>query len=131
MNPGVEAVRKLAHLGYRFVVNGETIKARHEGPGDPDPGQVRPLLETVKAHKSEVLAYLSKPVPPERILTCYECCHFRPAANSPNPTQAWGHCRKRNTGRYGVAMACGAVLTSPDRPGEAICQKGKDNSMPC
>jgi hypothetical protein len=74
-NPGIEAVRKLAHLGYRFTVNGETIKARHEGPGEPDPAQVRPLLEVMKVYKSEVLNYLvQKPqLPPERILTCSEC----------------------------------------------------------
>ncbi len=48
--------------------------------------------------------------PPERILTCFECTHFRPAATSPNPTQAWGLCNKRGRGRYGCAMACEAVL---------------------
>jgi DNA primase len=42
--------------------------------------------------------------------TCYECGHFCPAVNSPNPAQAWGHCRKRNKGRYGVATACEALL---------------------
>ena len=112
MNPGIEAAQKLVHLGYRFTVYGEAIKARYEGPGDPDPSQVRPLMALVKDNKPEVLAYLSRPIPPERILTCYECDHFCPAFNSPNPTQAWGHCRKRDKGRYGVATACGAVLTS-------------------
>jgi hypothetical protein len=128
---GLAAVQRLTAMGYQFQVEGDALRYEWHGSGKPDPSQVRPLLALVKEHKPEVLAYFSRPVPPERILTCYECCHFRPAANSPNPTQAWGHCRKRNTGRYGVAMACGAVLTSPDRPGEAICQKGKDNSMPC
>jgi hypothetical protein len=42
MNPGIDATLRLAHLGYRFTVNGEAIKARYEGPGDPDPAQVRP-----------------------------------------------------------------------------------------
>jgi len=58
MNPGIEAARKLAHLGYRFTVNGETIEACYEGPGKPDPAQVRPLLQTVKEHKGEVLTFL-------------------------------------------------------------------------
>ena len=43
MNPGVEAACKLAHLGYRFAVNGETIKAKYHGPGEPDPDTVRPM----------------------------------------------------------------------------------------
>jgi hypothetical protein len=42
MNPGIDATLRLAHLGYRFTVNGEAIKARYEGPGDPDPAQVPP-----------------------------------------------------------------------------------------
>ncbi|MBU4232344.1 MAG: hypothetical protein KKD99_10075 [Proteobacteria bacterium] len=33
----IVAVRKLAGMGYRFTVNGETIKAKYEGPGKPDP----------------------------------------------------------------------------------------------
>jgi len=47
---------------------------------------------------------------PERILTCSECDYFRPAVNSPNPTQAWGFCGKLDKGRYGAAMACEAIL---------------------
>jgi len=108
-SPGIEAARKLAHLGYRFTVTGESIKARYEGPGDPDPAQVRPLLALVKKYKTQVISYLA-PKPQERVLTCYDCRHFQPAANSPNPTQAWGHCRKRDKGRFGVATACGAVI---------------------
>jgi hypothetical protein len=122
-NPGIEATQKLSFLGYRFTVNGETIKAKYEGPGEPDPAQVRPLLALVKEHKPEVLAFLS-PAPPEHILTCGECGHFRPAV-SPNPTQAWGHCEKRKKGRYGVATACEAIMTSPDGPGEAIDRQAR------
>jgi hypothetical protein len=47
----------------------------------------------------------------ERILTCFECVHFRPGVNSPNPSQGWGRCNKKNKGRYGVATACEAVLS--------------------
>lgn len=69
MNPGIEAVRKLAHLGYRFMVNGETIKAKYHGPGKPDPETVRPLLETVKAHKPEAIYFLKSYCP-----RCGGCC---------------------------------------------------------
>jgi hypothetical protein len=57
-NPGIEAVRKLAHMGYRFTVNGETIKAKYTGPGEPDPTQVRPLVDMMKAHKPEAIYFL-------------------------------------------------------------------------
>ncbi len=108
---GLIAVQKLSALGYRFqVVGGDALRYEWRGTDKPDPSQVRPLLAQVKEHKPEVLAYLSKPISPERVLTCYECDHFRSAVNSPNPTQAWGHCKKRDKGRYGVAMACEAIL---------------------
>jgi hypothetical protein len=62
-NPGIEAVRKLAHLGYRFTVNGETIKAKYEGPGTPDPAQVQPLVDMMKAHKPDVVYFLKSYCP--------------------------------------------------------------------
>lgn len=51
-----------------------------------------------------------KPQAPKHEFTCFECGHFSPAEGSPNPTQAWGFCRERNRGRYGVAAACEAAL---------------------
>jgi len=48
------------------------------------------------------------------------------AFSSPNPGQVWGSCGKRNKGRYGLATACGAALTSPDGPGEAIGPQAGD-----
>ena len=120
---GHVAMQKLMAMGYRFQVEGDALRYEWQGIGKPDPAQVRPLLALVKEHKPEVLAYLSRPVPQERVLTCYECGHFRAAVNSPNPTQAWGHCEKRDKGRYGVATACEGALTSTDGPREAICQK--------
>jgi DNA primase len=48
----------------------------------------------------------------ESTFTCFNCPHFRPAV-SPNPTQAWGFCRKRNRGRYGVATACRVMAEAP------------------
>lgn len=109
-NPGIDAVRTLAHMGYRFTLAGETIKAKYYGNGKPDPDTVRALLETVKAHKPDVLTYLSKPPPQERILTCADCHNFEPN-HGPNPRQGWGRCAKRGKGRHGCAMACAAALT--------------------
>lgn len=62
-NPSIEAVRKLAHMGYRFTVNGETFKARYEGPGKPDAASVRPLVDMMKAHKPEALYFLKSYCP--------------------------------------------------------------------
>jgi hypothetical protein len=68
-NPGIEAVRTLANMGYRFEVNGENIKARYEGPGKPDPAQVRPLVDLMKAHKPDVVYFLKSYCP-----RCGGCC---------------------------------------------------------
>lgn len=100
-NPGAEALRELADMGYRFTVNGETIKARYAGPGKPDPGQVRPLLARVKEHKAEAIGFLA--------LTCADCPHFS-AYPGLNPRQAWGRCLKRGRGRFGCATPCKAAL---------------------
>lgn len=111
-NPGIEALRKLASTGYRFKLAEETIKAGYEGPGDPDPSQVRPLLALVKEHKAEMIDYPArKPQDREHIITCFECDYFRPTVNFPNPTQAWGRCEKRQKERYGCGTACPAALT--------------------
>jgi hypothetical protein len=117
MSPG-EALMELNRIGFRFRLQGEVVKVRFEGKDTPDLSQVAPLLALVKEHKAEVINYLAQKQ--ERVLTCYECGHFRPAVNSPNPTQAWGHCRKRERGRYGAAMACEAIMIAPEAPEEAI-----------
>lgn len=111
---GLTAVQRLTAMGYRFQVVGDALRYEWHGADKLDPAQVRPLLALVKEHKPEVLEYLIKPgVPVERVLNCYECGHFRPAV-SPNPTQAWGHCEKRNKGRFGAATGCEYILSSPD-----------------
>ena len=108
MNPGSDAVRKLASLGYRFELAGDRLRYRYEGPGKPDPDTVRPLLATVREHKPDVVAYLGKPAPTEHILTCFECpLHEH---DTVNPSEGWGKCLKRNKGRYGCATACEVVL---------------------
>jgi hypothetical protein len=68
-NPGIEAIRALAQMGYRFTLNGETIKAKYHGPGNPDPDTVRPLLAAVKAHKPEAIYFLKSYCP-----RCGGCC---------------------------------------------------------
>lgn len=55
---GLTAVQKLAEMGYRFRVDGNGLRYEWQGPGKPDPAQVRPLLETIKEHKGEVLIFL-------------------------------------------------------------------------
>jgi len=105
----IEAVKKLSSLGYRFELAGDRLRYRYEGQGDPDRGMVLPLLEVVKANKQDVLTYLSKPAPRERVLTCTDCPQFQ-ANSGPNPGQGWGKCLKRGRGRYGCATACEAAL---------------------
>ena len=107
MNPGIIAVRTLASLGYKFTLAGETITAKYHGPGEPDPGTVRPLLATVREHKPDVLAYLGKPAAPERILSCADCgCH---EYQGPNPAHGWGRCTLKNRGCYGLRPACSEI----------------------
>ena len=67
--PGIMAVRTLARMGYQFMVNGQTIKAKYGGPGKPDLDAVRPLLETVRANKSEAIYFLKSYCP-----RCGGCC---------------------------------------------------------
>jgi hypothetical protein len=121
MNPGVIAINSLALMGFRPLLKGEEIILKWEGQGQPDRAQVRLLVAQVCEYKSEVIAYLAgKPQALlERVLTCFECDHFRPAVDSPNPTQAWGHCEKRGKGRYGLATACAALFYPMN------CQEGK------
>ncbi len=68
MRPG-EAVMKLATLGYRFEVAGDRLRWQFEGEPKPDRRQVQRLLEVVKAHKNEVLAYLKS------LVLCQDCVH--------------------------------------------------------
>lgn len=55
---GLAAVQKLTAMGYRFQIDGNALRYEWQGPGKPDPDHVRPLLETIKEHKGEVLTFL-------------------------------------------------------------------------
>ena len=57
MKPG-DAVMELSRLGFRFRLDGEAVKVRFEGPGQPNPVNVRPLLDLLKVHKEEVREFL-------------------------------------------------------------------------
>ncbi|NSW84276.1 MAG: hypothetical protein HPY90_13580 [Syntrophothermus sp.] len=67
-------IQKLETLGYRFEVDGETIRYRRVlKVGDEDP---RPLLLALKTRKAEALAYLrqrQEPHPRDRV--CPDCLH--------------------------------------------------------
>jgi hypothetical protein len=99
-----EAFIELTSIGFRFRLDGEALKVRYKGTETPDPAKVLLLLELVKTHKSEVLAFLSKPVQPDRVLTCADCGfhHY----SGPNPRQGWGHCALKARGCYGIRAAC-------------------------
>ncbi len=129
MNPGIEAVSKLSRLGFAFEVSEDRLHYHYQGLDEPNPYTVRSLLDLVRAHKPDVLAYLRKLPPTDRVISCYECDYFTPAVNSPNPTQAWGHCRKRERGRYGAAMACDAIMTPPEAQGAAIYSEAGQGSQ--
>ncbi|MBM4284358.1 MAG: hypothetical protein FJ128_03785 [Deltaproteobacteria bacterium] len=108
----IQVLQELRRIGYRFEVSGDRVRYHYTGPGDPDPAQVAPLLALLREHRDEVRHYLCQTggeaapaPPPERLLTCHDCGHFRPAV-SPNPTQAWGRCLDRKKGRYGCALPC-------------------------
>ena len=103
----IEAVRKLSSLGYRFELAGDRLRYQYHGPGKPDLDTVRPLLETVKVHKPEILAFLSKPAMPERILTCFECPMHE--HDTVNPPEGWGRCTLKKRGCYGLRPACSEI----------------------
>ena len=52
------AVMELTRLGFRFRLNGETVKVKFAGEGKPDPSHVAPLLAQVKAQKEDVCFFL-------------------------------------------------------------------------
>jgi hypothetical protein len=45
---------KLIGMGYKFELVEEKVRYRYEGPGDPDPAKVQPLLDLVRQHKEDV-----------------------------------------------------------------------------
>jgi len=60
---------KLSDMGYKFELVEEKVRYRYEGPGDPDPAKVRPLLDLVRQHKDDVRFFLQCHCP-----KCGGCC---------------------------------------------------------
>ena len=56
-----EWVKDLEAASYRVDLSGNTILLEYEGDGEPDAVRVVPLIQGLKANKSEVLAYLRRP----------------------------------------------------------------------
>lgn len=50
----IDAVKRLAGLGYLFEVAGDKVCCKFKGQGYPDPEQVMPLLEVIKTNKEKV-----------------------------------------------------------------------------
>lgn len=83
-----EAVIKLVSLGYHFELAGVKVRYEWQGPGEPNPCQVLPLLEVVKAHRDEVDFFLKCHCPrcggvvfgtfegKSRCLACYLACYW-------------------------------------------------------
>jgi hypothetical protein len=104
------AVMEMARLGFRFRIEGEAVKVRWEGQDKPDPTQVAPLLEVLKANKEQVRNYLARTKvssPPERVLTCFECP--RHEHDPINPPEGWGRCTFKGKWCYGLRPACSEI----------------------
>jgi hypothetical protein len=86
---------------------------KEEAPLENESQTANIRLSYEREKEPEAITYPAwRPQASACILICFECDHFRPAVNSPNPPQAWGLCRHRNKGRYGVAMACEDMIYS-------------------
>jgi hypothetical protein len=66
-----ESLVQLQNMGFRFQVEGAGFTWCWKGQEKPDPCQVRPLLNIVKAHEEEVLELLIK-TPTEKP-ACSKC----------------------------------------------------------
>lgn len=63
MNPLIS----IQAAGYSATLEGDNIRLRFVGEGEPDAATVRPLLDELRAWKSEAITYLQalKPAPEE------------------------------------------------------------------
>jgi len=54
----MKEIRKLENLGYKVTLESREILLKYLGDGEPEPEEVRPLLEEVKRRKDEAVNYL-------------------------------------------------------------------------
>lgn len=58
----MELIAEVKQAGFTITLEGEKIRVEHDGPGEP-PGEAIALLEPLREHKSEVIAYLREAMP--------------------------------------------------------------------
>jgi len=111
-----------------LVADNPQCRNRREGRvPDPKAGDSRassPNNDSMRSHTRD------NPEESEGLpFTCFECVHFDPAHPSPNPTQAWGECRRLGKGRYGVARACDGFQKArqQDHPSTTAFSRGRCN----
>jgi len=54
----MNTIEALEKTGYKIQTDGQEIKLSYQGPGDPDPSKVGPLIEDLKRHKRQALTIL-------------------------------------------------------------------------
>jgi hypothetical protein len=54
----MRAIGSLRNQGYVFSVDHDDLVIKYAGQGHPDVGTVKPLLEELRAHKQEAIAFL-------------------------------------------------------------------------
>jgi len=141
MNPN-RTIVELVRLGYRFEIHGDKVRYSYHGPDRPDPATVRPLLETLKARKPEVVTYLKAESARAIGQPCTSCpwCMDNPWTHYPD-LPLWcgwwwdhlaadgGQCRERQEGRVPDPEP---RKTDPLRgPRSAACEGGKGLSFTC
>ncbi len=64
----MKAITELEGMGYTFKLDGGTLRYSYEGEGRPDLEHARSLLEYVKRHKDEAMAFLRRRLEPRPVL---------------------------------------------------------------
>lgn len=60
-----DIIEILENLGYSLSLEGEKVRFRYAGVGEP-PEEAKALLDVIRGHKAEVVAYLKRAMPRPR-----------------------------------------------------------------